>query len=310
MNVRRYIRETLERIRADRVEGIVESAYQFYFGLWVNSTALYDPGDPIWDREWDLLIVLDACRPELLTKVATEYDFVTSCRTVWSNASSSGEWLEKNCSRNHVAALNETAYVTGNPHSATDLPARDAFEVLDEVWKYAWDDDLGTLPPRPVTDRAITVGRESAPDSMIIHYMQPHFPAIPRPELGSEMGLTNDGTREHWDSIWYDLRHGTVELEEVWAAYEANLRYVLDDVAILLNNVDADRAVITADHGNAIGEYAIYGHPTGTPIGPLRRVPWLVTSATDEGRHEPADWKRADATSALVEERLRDLGYR
>jgi hypothetical protein len=73
MNVRRYIRETLERIRADRVEGIVESAYQFYFGLWVNSTALYDPGDPIWDREWDLLIVLDACRPELLTKVATEY---------------------------------------------------------------------------------------------------------------------------------------------------------------------------------------------------------------------------------------------
>lgn len=47
----------------------------------------------------------------------------------------------------------------------------------------------------------------------------------------------------------------------------------------LLESIDADKVVITADHGEAFGEYNIHRHPLGIPIPELRRVPWVETSA-------------------------------
>ena len=40
--------------------------------------------------------------------------------------------------------------------------------------------------------------------------------------------------------------------------------YVLNDIGILLDNLDAERVVITADHGEAFGEYGILGHKLGS----------------------------------------------
>lgn len=55
--------------------------------------------------------------------------------------------------------------------------------------------------------------------------------------------------------------------EEIRNSYVANLRYVLKHVDPLLENVDADDIVISADHGNAKGERSAYKHPLGVPIG-------------------------------------------
>lgn len=83
---------------------------------------------------------------------------------------------------------------------------------------------------------------------------------------------------------------------------------------LLLENVDAETVAITADHGNAMGEWGLYGHPKWTYIDSLVRVPWYVTTATDERTYEPAEEDpesiNRDVTADEVEDRLRDLGYR
>jgi hypothetical protein len=104
------------------------------------------------------------------------------------------------------------------------------------------------------------------------------------------------------------LQAGEVERDEVWSNYRANLEYVLDSVAVLLENVDGE-VLITADHGNLLGEFGLYGHPDHVPIKALKRVPWCTTTARETGSHEISDWQSSQATGDR-DELLRDLGYR
>ena len=97
----------------------------------------------------------------------------------------------------------------------------------------------------------------------------------------------------------------------MWAAYRANLRYALDDVEVLLDNLDAERVVLTADHGNGVGEFGVYGHPSDLLVPTaIRRVPWVDTTARDTGDHDPAVWGESTTPAdENVKEQLRALGY-
>jgi len=169
--------------------------------------------------------------------------------------------------------------VTGNPHSGEFLEEDDFF-LLDEVWEYAWEKDTELFRPEYITDRAIDVMREHNPERMIIHYMQPHHPFIPYFD-GFESELHSD-----WLNPWRDIRIGKTSKEEKWDRYRENLHYVLEYVELLLNNMEADDVVISADHGEAVGEWGVYGHPD-IPLRVLREVPWIRVSATDSGEYQP-----------------------
>jgi len=297
-------------VREDGLAGAAESARTFRTGLFRLAGLCYNYGVPIFDLEWDVLVVLDACRADLMAEVAPAYGF-ESVGSVDSVASASPEWMAKNFDERYADELAETAYVTGNPYSRTHAD-EDAFLVLDEVWEYAWDERLGTVTADAVTDRAIAVHRQWRPRRTIVHYMQPHHPFVPRPLDAGMDREAGPGSFGLADSVWRDLRLGRFTREEVWSAYRANLEYVLQHVAVLLENVDADTVAITADHGNAFGERGLYGHPIYVPIEPLKRVPWCLTTGTDSGRYVPT----LEATEAVqsderrLEEKLADLGYR
>jgi hypothetical protein len=280
-----------------------EFGWQHALRTYHDLTGANDRGENVLDREWDLLVVLDACRPDLLPAVADDYAFVPrDPATVRSVGSSSEEWLDHTF---RARDASDVTYVTANPFAASHLDA-DALAAVDHVWRTGWDDDLGTVPPRPVTDAAIRHLREGA-ERAVVHYMQPHYPFRSAPDLG-RMERDDFGTPSLDDDVWTRLQVGAVSREDLWAAFVDNLRWVLDDVSVLLSNADADRVVLTADHGNAFGESRIYGHPSGIAIDPLRRVPWVETTATDEGTHEPATAVEA-AEDGDVTDRLRDLGY-
>ena len=263
-------------------------------------------GTEIFEETWDLLVVLDACRPDALRSVSDEFEFVEDVQVAYSKGSSSQQWIRTNFGPRHRDRVSRTAYVTGNPFSESLLDERD-FGTLDEVWRYAWDEQSGTVPPRPITDRAIQVGRESNPDRLVVHYMQPHFPSLADPELGSEI----DPDGNVWiNSVWDRLESGDVDRETVWEAYVENLRIVLEDVETLLENVDADTAVLTADHGNGFGEADVYGHPRTRVHRSLRAVPWMVTSGRDSGTYEPKrESPKREAPDDAVQDRLQSLGY-
>ncbi|PSQ40689.1 hypothetical protein BRD14_07920 [Halobacteriales archaeon SW_5_68_122] len=264
--------------------------------------------DPVFDADWDLLVVLDACRADLWAEVVDPDSVLPVGTTRVSPGGTSTEWLKATFGEARPERLSSTGYVTANPYSADHVDGA-ALGHLREVWRDAWDDDLGTVRPRAVTDAAIRAGREHDLDRLVVHYMQPHFPSIVD---GRDDGVELEAFGDEPLSVWEDLRFGRCSRAEVWRAYRANLRAVLPEVELLLSNIDADRAVITADHGNAVGERGLYGHAAGLALRPLREVPWAVTTAADTGSHElPAAAAAVGETaSAEVAARLERLGYR
>lgn len=270
----------------------------------------------VLDEEWDMLIILDACRVDVLEEVADEYSFLPDppFHSIWSAASYSEGWLKANFTGKqavrHRNKMNSMAHITGNPFTETVF-SENPFGTLDEVWKYGWAEGQGLLPPDVVTDQAIRTSRDTDHDSMIVHYMQPHAPFITDIDaFNYEIDITafaNPDVEVSKRTPWELLRDGEVTEDELWGGYKDTLRAVLDSVEVLLDNVDSDTVVISADHASAMGEWGVYGHPRGVAIPALRTVPWVVTSANDSGSYEPDS--RETAVDADREEQLRKLGY-
>lgn len=282
--------------------GFIQYAGETY----VRKTKSYI-GENIFEYEWDALILLDACRVDLISEVRNEYGFIETIDSFPSLGSSTSEWMEATFTSAPKGELLDTAYICANPFSRLFLDEGE-FQVLDEVWQYAWNDKLGTVPPRPVTDRSITVGRESNPQRLLIHYLQPHVPFIGS-SASSKLNLSNFGGKAEdlVNDDWSRVRRGDRPLGEVWNDYRKNLRLVLDDVELLLENLEAETVIISSDHGNAVGEFGIYGHPSGVPLRCLREVPWIQTTGSDRNNYSPDRYDREYANNAGS--RLSQLGY-
>jgi len=259
----------------------------------------------IFSESWDMLIILDACRFDLMMKIAKEYDFISDVSSTYSVAAQSEEWMEATFRKKWDRETLNTAVITGNIYSKNAMDEEQLF-YLDEVWKYAWDDSIGTVKSRPITDRAISVAREINPERLLVHYMQPHFPCVPTPRPGEGVTLDQFGSQQM--TIWKKVSKGQVSVEEAKDAALRNLRYVLNDVEILLSNVEAEKVVITADHGNAFGENGELSHPRGSVSEVIRKVPWITTTASDEETHSPAEYNIKN-TETNREDQLRSLGY-
>jgi hypothetical protein len=143
---------------------------------------------------------------------------------------------------------------------------------------------------------------------MIVHYMQPHAPFTTHPELQRGRSASNwaDLTDK---SVWMRVKQGDISLTQARKAYYDELRMVLRDVELLLNNIDVETAIITADHGEAMGEHGIYGHPRGIAIDALRIVPWTEATAMDRETHVPQKEIATTEKGGDQIDRLRDLGY-
>jgi len=114
--------------------------------------------------------------------------------------------------------------------------------------------------------------------------------------------------------VWNRLEAGELGHDEVWAAYRENLKIVLEDIDILTDALDNERVLITADHGNALGEYGMYGHPGGLFLPATRRVPWTFvdtgpTKSVDVNT-DVGELETKPTSDDLVQERLELLGYK
>jgi hypothetical protein len=141
--------------------------------------------------------------------------------------------------------------------------------------------------------------------------MQPHLPFVTEPDIQSNvvtpMGVKGEG--KNLEELHEIDGYGR---EELWEASIDNLRYVLDEVEILLSNVDAERVIISSDHGQAFGESGIWSHPCREYIDVLKNVPWCPTTAEDSGTHETQfTGDSRDTTEDIsLNEKLEALGYK
>lgn len=326
VNFRQWLSQSISDIRSSDQPfsaRFLRPLYYVYVGGLLSITKRYPYGTNVFDRNWDTLIILDACRVDALQAVADEYDYLNEVDMMTSVGSTSFEWMNHTFSRDYVDEIRRTGYITGNAytdrvlgeggdtgHAAMpfgpteyDVVGPDDFGYLEELWGSEFDDDspwiIGSSDttrrsPRYTTDRAITAGRTVDTDRLMIHYMYPHDP----------FPLADDLFRP-FDA----LRSGDVSRKEVWDLYLDNLRLVLDEVELLLDNLDSETVAITADHGEAFGEYGFYRHVIGCPLSSMRKVPWVQTTAKDTGEYDPSASNPKSEMESDVESRLEDLGY-
>lgn len=317
----RWVSRFKEEVAEDPKRGLLHAGYTSYLGFWYTLSSRYPIGRTVYEDDWDLLIVLDACRIDVLQEVRDEYDYLDEIGRRLSVGSHSREWLAKTFSRVWCDEVGRTAMISGNPHTQAvfhdgeyppkeivpfcrpkwDVVHSEDFARLEELWQYNHGKGYG-VPPRPVTDRTIATSREVNPDRLIAHYMQPHIPYL-SDVLAEGRELTHEEEKG-----WKALENDTLSAKEHWKLYRDNLRLVLDDIELLLENVDADQVYLTADHGNVFGEWGAYGHPEGLPHPRVKYVPWVTLSATDYGEYEP-EYSLPKQSETTVEDRLGDLGY-
>jgi len=277
-------------------------------------------------QDWDNLLILDACRYDLFNQIRFKQSLDGDLQTVRSRGSDSPEFMRENFAGRDLA---DTVYVTANPHEKRVLD--DPFRHTDRVWVDGWDDEAGIVLPETLADRARAADETFPNKRLVVHFMQPHVPFIGETRLETPES-TMDGFRNmvldepadvaFGDSVWEALQTGALEPELFWEAYRDNLIRVLD-VAMPLARELPGKTVITADHGNALGERAwplpfrMYFHPSKVRMPVLNDVPWFVppysgrkSIVAGEEADVEVDVDDADEEAETVEARLAALGYR
>jgi hypothetical protein len=290
-------------------------------------------GTNIFDKEWDVAIILDTCRVDALKCVEDEYDFIQDVGSIWSVGGNSPEWIARTFDKKHADLVSNTTYLSANPHSQTILEDKNQYnddnhfnfkllrhfptiikkdlQNVEYIFKYEpmgssgeYGHKRGGTPPRYVTDRAIDVGRNEDVDRLILHYFQPHSPWV------SNAIAQDRDLEQHEEGFGYITKTG--DDDSAWSSYLADLRWVLDDVELLLDNMDKDKVVITSDHGDAFNEYGVMSHKVGAVHPKIRKVPWVLTGGTDTRSYEPTVEEPADSSvaSKKIYNQLEALWYK
>lgn len=311
----------------------IKRIYYPYIGLWYTLTSRAQLGTNIYQKDWDVAIILDACRVDAIMQLQSEYDYINNVESVWSVGSSTPEWLINTFTTDWRNQINETTRISANGFDEYILVQENSPPELDKS-PFAWtnfntvshtefdlleilyqgdlhDNRLGTVLPNQVTKRSIVVGRHHEWNRLMIHYIQPHAPYI-----SNKIDNSSEPTEIESRPMWA-LRHGKMDKQSVWEMYLDNLRLVLDDVGLLLKNLDARKVVITADHGESFGEYGgKFGHIDGYPTPHVRKVPWIETSAEDEDTitpdrkfHGNGSGEKSKLDEEELKSHLKDLGY-
>lgn len=265
-------------------------------------------GIRVMEEDWDTLILLDACRYDMF---AERVPFNGELKSRISLGSTSEEFLRQNF---EDSKYHDTVYVNANvyfPRVGLDQN-RTFYSVIDLLDE--WDEDLEIAHPETVTEAAREAHKQFPNKRVIAHYMQPHIPFIG--ERGREI-TEQAGNR----NAWVPFRSGNhpISIEELWTGYNENLDLVFDYVEDLLNEIHG-KVVISADHGNMVGERQgpiptkrMFGHPYGVYSERLIKVPWFVMDGERRTitSESPTTEQDTDSHSEdLIDQRLRALGYK
>ncbi|MDS0221235.1 hypothetical protein NDI54_07730 [Haloarcula sp. S1AR25-5A] len=261
-----------------------------------TSMAGADQHQRIAAGDWDVLLVLDACR---LDTCRDAVDWPV--QEVTTPASCTPDWLTAAADRGLFAGK---TVLTANPqYQKFEFEA----DSIEHFWQSHWDERRQTVLPGPVLDRVTEhINEDSSP--VIAHLQQPHWPYVARiddewelayPDLGP---WTDDG--EEIAGMQVAMARGKIDVERAYSAYRASVRSIWRTLLPAIESwvADGHTVVVTADHGEVFGrltDATMYEHPCKVGIRPLTAVPWVEF---DSSQPETVD----DGT---VQDRLEALGY-
>lgn len=264
-------------------------------------------GTDLFERDWDICIILDACRFDYFRETTSER-LPGSLQQIESVASSTIEWLNVSVRGSN---LHDTVYVTANPKLFHSSVSKSIFHDVVYTWEEVENSDEKhrSLDPDLMTDLLIEACDKYPNKRIVGHYMQPHCPF-----LGSMGGDTVPETP--WSQ---HLLKKKIDVDSLEQAYIENLNYISPHLQTVFEQVD-DKIVVTADHGQLLGERVSpipireYSHPAGMYVPELVEVPYQVREGTNRRRvtsEPPVVHESASASDEHdVDDLLEQLGYR
>jgi hypothetical protein len=276
-----------------------------YFRFLNNQTG-YKHGVDIFDRDWDNLIILDACRYDTFAERASLPGEVES---VYSQGAATPEFIRANFSERQ---LHDTVYIT----SSAWYPSLKE-EINSEVHKMYYEGD-GRKEDRlqKITKYAKKCSEKYPNKRILVHYMPPH---LPYRGPTAEEHLPSPEKQTNYPNLLVEKSGGTVNIpdEIMRQAYRENLDRVLEEVSELLT-VFETKTVVTADHGELLGEKmrpiptTMWGHSTGLYVEDLIEVPWHVyeTGKRKKITAEAPNESSEKISDEKLESHLRSLGYK
>lgn len=271
---------------------------------------------PVHEEQWDHLIVLDACRFDVFKE--NYNDFIEGdLSKVKSRGSATFEWLSNTFPdrRYNIDYVSSNVFVNNSGFTINDLTenydsdwyAGNTFLDVDETWRNVWSEEAGAVKAEDLADycKGKDFGRKT-----VIHFIQPHRPllSLKSSSYNTSVGVVDDNINDSFLSktsfLWKpvfdllpsekkDLIRGLTGVEKsrnyeelvkdegrqkIFDAYEENLRYALSSIEELIESLEG-KIVVTADHGESLGEKEEYGHPACSKNPVLREVPWLEVKA-------------------------------
>jgi len=137
----------------------------------------------LMDKDWKILIVLDACRYDYFKKVYKKY-FKGKLKKKKSIARKTIQWLYKTFPNEYE----DLVYISANPfinskmtmyYKKKPINSKEKFFKVVNTWDWGWDEKFGTTPPDKVNSDFFKYYKKYPNKRFILHYMQPHMPYIP-----------------------------------------------------------------------------------------------------------------------------------
>ena len=257
----------------------------------------------ILDEKWDNLIILDACRYDIFKQEIHRSGLNGTLKKVKSRGSHTTTFLSENFQREKYPNI---VYITANPY--VDKFYKDKFHKLISVWKEGWSEKYSTVLPDTMCEYSIDAILKYPEKRVIIHFMQPHYPYI-----GYSFGT--EATQRLRNSVLYDEKkkkrrtpvnlkifslygvdfYRMISRKDHFKIYRRNLIKTFPHLKKLVNSLPG-RTVITADHGESIGDFIhpllpirLYGHNLNFKNNVLNNVPWFIIDQKDKKPTENKD---------------------
>lgn len=272
---------------------------KFVFYKLISLLYKKNKGDYILDEKWDNLIILDACRYDFFEKFLQRWKLPGVLEQRNSRGSHTKSFLTENFKNQ---SYNDIIYITANPY--VDIMVREKFCKVISVWIDGWSKKYHTVLPETTYQYTLKTIKEQTGKKLIIHFMQPHYPYIDlnveiktletlresaqNKKLTLDEDFNKKQRKEKFCSLYSYYVYKMFDIDTHIRGYWRNLEVSFPYIKKLLKKLPG-KTIITADHGEAFGEFIhpfipikYYGHRESVRIPILTKVPWFISKNREE----------------------------
>lgn len=269
-------------------------------------------------EQWDVAIILDACRYDVFKEVYKQYlpkgKLVTRV-----GGSDTLDWLHSvfnGYGKYDIVYVSAHPGINGKGVAWGSFNGSEKFYKVYDAWINGWDWEIGSSLPDEVAKIAVEIISENPDRKILIHFLQPHFPyrKAPCPCTYSDLkgvknspkfGLLLERVLRNIIQIlganFSPLRVATWKLKKIlnlnfledlaeiyWREYAVsdlrhfykdNLEWVLESTVKIIEEFNDLKIVVTSDHGEAFGEHGEFFHLYKTNNPVVRLVPFWQNTA-------------------------------